>query len=173
MLETTVNIILCTHKLREKCQYSELSLRIQYLSVFSPNAGKYGPQKLSIWTLFTQWQWSKSVRNKLLLKFGYSHRTNVFILFNENLKKRKIQVKNEELIHENLINRNWCAFASRYPCFLLNSVSLQKCRGSFFFYNHIFCYYYWNNHESLFLQLPFECLQLEKKLLTPNVIPRV
>ena len=25
-----------------------------YLSVFSPNAGKYGPEKLRIWTLFTQ-----------------------------------------------------------------------------------------------------------------------
>ena len=26
-----------------------------YLSVFSPNAGKYGPEKLRIWTFFTQW----------------------------------------------------------------------------------------------------------------------
>ena len=26
----------------------------EYLSVFSPNAGKYGPQKLQIRTLFTQ-----------------------------------------------------------------------------------------------------------------------
>ena len=25
-----------------------------YLSVFSPNAGKYGPEKSRIWTLFTQ-----------------------------------------------------------------------------------------------------------------------
>ena len=30
-----------------------------YLSVFSPNAGKYGPEKLRIRTLFTQW-WSLS-----------------------------------------------------------------------------------------------------------------
>ena len=27
----------------------------KYLSIFSPNAGKYGPGKLRIWTLFTQW----------------------------------------------------------------------------------------------------------------------
>ena len=27
----------------------------EYLSAFSPNAGKYGPEKLRIWTLFTQW----------------------------------------------------------------------------------------------------------------------
>ena len=28
-----------------------------YLPVFSPNAGKYGPEKLRIRTLFTQWSW--------------------------------------------------------------------------------------------------------------------
>ena len=27
----------------------------KYHSVFSPNAGNYGPKKLRIWTLFTQW----------------------------------------------------------------------------------------------------------------------
>ena len=27
----------------------------EYLPVFSPNAGKYGPEKLQIRTLFTQW----------------------------------------------------------------------------------------------------------------------
>ena len=27
---------------------------MKYLSVFSPNAGKYGPEKLQTWTLFTQ-----------------------------------------------------------------------------------------------------------------------
>ena len=26
-----------------------------YLSVFSPNVGKYGPEKLRIWILFTLW----------------------------------------------------------------------------------------------------------------------
>ena len=28
-----------------------------YLSVLSPNVGKYGPEKTPIWTLFTQWVW--------------------------------------------------------------------------------------------------------------------
>ena len=28
---------------------------IKYLSSFSPNAGKYGPQKHRIWNFFTQW----------------------------------------------------------------------------------------------------------------------
>ena len=27
-----------------------------YFPVFSPNTGKYGPEKLSIWTLLTQWK---------------------------------------------------------------------------------------------------------------------
>ena len=35
--------------LRERCPYSEF-----FWSVVSPNAGKYGPEKLRIWTLFTQ-----------------------------------------------------------------------------------------------------------------------
>ena len=30
-----------------------------YLSVFSPNAGKYGPEKIRIWTLFTQWMFAE------------------------------------------------------------------------------------------------------------------
>ena len=49
----------------KKCPYSELFCSIfsririfitQYLSVISPNAGKYGPEKLPIRTLFTQWK---------------------------------------------------------------------------------------------------------------------
>ena len=31
------------------------SVNTQYISLFSPNAGKYGPEKLRIWTSFTQW----------------------------------------------------------------------------------------------------------------------
>ena len=34
----------------------------EYVSVFSPNAGKYGPEKLRIWTLFTQWLLRNTVR---------------------------------------------------------------------------------------------------------------
>ena len=31
----------------------------EYLSIFNPNAEKYGPEKLKIWILFTDWQWNK------------------------------------------------------------------------------------------------------------------
>ena len=31
----------------------------KYLSIFSPNAGKCGPEKLRIWTIFTQWHSQK------------------------------------------------------------------------------------------------------------------
>ena len=37
---------------RIRTDYGEVSL---YLSIFSANAGKYGPEKLRIWTLFMQW----------------------------------------------------------------------------------------------------------------------
>ena len=30
-----------------------------YFPVFSPNAGKYGPEKIRIWTLFTQWMFAE------------------------------------------------------------------------------------------------------------------
>ena len=45
--------------LREKCPNTEFFLvcilpHSDYLFVFSPNVGKYGPEKLRIWTLFTQ-----------------------------------------------------------------------------------------------------------------------
>ena len=51
--------------LREKCPYLKFfwsvfsRIRTEYgeirsISVFSPNAGKYGPEKLRIWTLFTE-----------------------------------------------------------------------------------------------------------------------
>ena len=35
---------------------SPYSVNTEYISVFSPNAGKYGPEKLRIRTLFTQFQ---------------------------------------------------------------------------------------------------------------------
>ena len=31
----------------------------KYLSIFSPNKGKHGPEKLWIWTLFTRWWFQK------------------------------------------------------------------------------------------------------------------
>ena len=62
-------IIILPLTLREKCPNTEFFLvRIfphsqwiprdtPYLCVFSPNAGKYGPEEDRIWTLFTQCQW--------------------------------------------------------------------------------------------------------------------
>ena len=42
--------------LREKCPYSEFFgvIRNEYGEMLSPNAGKYVPEKLRKWTLFTQ-----------------------------------------------------------------------------------------------------------------------
>ena len=60
--------------LREKCPHSEFfwsvfsCIRNKYLSVFNPNTGKYGPEKLQILTLFTQcnlclkFEWTKIFR---------------------------------------------------------------------------------------------------------------
>ena len=52
--------------MREKCPYLEFFWFVfscfrseyLYLSVFSPNAGKYGPEKLQIGTLFPQWDFA-------------------------------------------------------------------------------------------------------------------
>ena len=49
-------------RIQSKCgkilRISPYSVRLRentkYLSVFSPNAGKYGPEKTPIWTLFKQ-----------------------------------------------------------------------------------------------------------------------
>ena len=38
------------YSLRKNCPYLEL-----FWSVFNPNVGKCGPEKLQTWTLFTQW----------------------------------------------------------------------------------------------------------------------
>ena len=39
--------------LRKKCTNTEVFFG-QYVPVFSPNTGKYGPEKSCIWTLFPQ-----------------------------------------------------------------------------------------------------------------------
>ena len=49
--------------LREKCPYSEF-----FWSVFSPNAGKYGPEKLRIWALFMQC--SLTINHEVINKVG-------------------------------------------------------------------------------------------------------
>ena len=40
---------------RRRPQKGSVDFFTPYLSVFSPNTGKYGPEKLRIRTLFTQW----------------------------------------------------------------------------------------------------------------------
>ena len=67
--------------LREKCPYSEffwfVLFRIrteygEYLTVFSPNAGKHGPEKLRIRTLFTQFMYKLAMEDlPVLLLFAY------------------------------------------------------------------------------------------------------
>ena len=76
-------LVFSTTKLREKCPNTELFLvRIfphsdwirrytPYLSVFSPNAEKYGPEKLCIWTLFTQYINPKIKRDRLSFQLLY------------------------------------------------------------------------------------------------------
>ena len=54
-----------------------------YLSVFSPNAAKYGPEKLQIRTLFTQCI--------LIINFRRSIRVNTQIKLSENLFKGRAQ----------------------------------------------------------------------------------
>ena len=44
---------------------------MEYLSWFSPKAGKYRPEKVWIQTLFTQWQSSKINHFKILRSQGY------------------------------------------------------------------------------------------------------
>ena len=52
-----------------------------YLSVFSPNAGKYRPEKLRIWTLFTQWKTNVSCSfiHKVSFKKTCSERKEFFL----------------------------------------------------------------------------------------------
>ena len=68
------------HYFREKCPYSEffwsvfIHIRTDYRDVFSPNAGKYGPEKLRIRTLFTQWYFSikkKSLSTHFMLLISF------------------------------------------------------------------------------------------------------
>ena len=53
-----------------------------YLSVFSPNAGKYGPELLRIQTLFTQWYSQQNYEKKLReLEIGYMLEILILIFF--------------------------------------------------------------------------------------------
>ena len=69
------NRVTVNGSLRGKCPNTEFFLvRIfldsdwikiftEWISVFSPNTGKYGPKKLCIWTLFTQWLFMNIIFN--------------------------------------------------------------------------------------------------------------
>ena len=46
----------CSIKLCEKC-----SNMVFFWSVFSPNAGEYGPEKLGIWTIFSVCSITKAI----------------------------------------------------------------------------------------------------------------
>ena len=51
---------------------------MEYFSVFSPNAGKYGPEKHRIGTFFTQWKLLVFLvfsKNKYLLRHDYARDT--------------------------------------------------------------------------------------------------
>ena len=60
----TFHSLITEPTLREKCPYSDFFWSVffriltdtnaRYLSIFSPNTGKYGPEKLRIRTFFTQ-----------------------------------------------------------------------------------------------------------------------
>ena len=50
-----------------------------YLSVFSPNAGKYGPEKLQIWIFFTQIQWKEKI---FTLRKTLTHFSPTFYFYN-------------------------------------------------------------------------------------------
>ena len=60
-----INIFSLLHlSLREKCLYSEI-----LWSVFSPNAGKDGPEKFRIETIFTQYMFIGFYKTQLIFYF--------------------------------------------------------------------------------------------------------
>ena len=94
--------------LREKCLFRAFLVRIfphsdwirrntTYLSIFSPNTGKYGPEKLRIRTLFTQCIGIEGISNPF-------HATGLFLHTLEIRKTRGYLIflggKNESNIYE-------------------------------------------------------------------------
>ena len=133
--------------LRGKCPYSEFfwsvfpSIRTEYLSVFSPNAGKYGSEKFRIRTLFTQ-SWgistlfhrvksieksiekSKNWHNQLWKPFWYIRWTQV-IPWLLNFKKNTILI----------FTKKW-NYIGKYPLwqidnfgFVQTTIDLSFCTG--------------------------------------------
>ena len=87
--------------LREKCRYSEF-----FCSVFIPNAGKYGPEKLRIGTLFTQWEFSAySVLWSRHHNWNFSK--SFWVKLNEYDPMRQNVLKNHENAHFYLTRESW------------------------------------------------------------------
>ena len=77
-----------------------------YLSVFSPNEGKYGPEKLQIRTLFTQWL----LLIKLAWTLNYSnarHKEDTWNLKNESSSFRMKDKRHPSLLMWNVIRLIW------------------------------------------------------------------
>ena len=58
------------------------------ISVFSPNAGKYGPKKLRIWILFTQWLIGRSLKNTCYSVFSFTYPFHNLKLLNYSVGRR-------------------------------------------------------------------------------------
>ena len=83
-----VGLSFCS-SLRKKCPYSELFWSVffrKYLSVFSPNAGKYGSEQLRVLTLFTQ---CLSYEKVLTLFFTFYFHANPKVDYNFAQKLRQ------------------------------------------------------------------------------------
>ena len=73
------------HTLREKCTY---------LSIFSPNAGKYGPEKLQIRTLFMQWSTSHPLSKNQFTNWKFNWR--FFRLMEKETNKSRKNQENQD-----------------------------------------------------------------------------
>ena len=56
------------------------------LSAFSSNAGKYGPERLRIWTFFMQWLFHNCNQKSILLYLSWSY-NNIIWIVTQNLHK--------------------------------------------------------------------------------------
>ena len=54
--------------------------RLKYFSLFSPNAGKCGPEKLRIWTLFTQYWFISPFHSNDLFLYLLKTEFNAFLV---------------------------------------------------------------------------------------------
>ena len=117
-----------------------------YLSVFSPNAGKYGPERPWIWILFTQWFPIAKMQNnrykglkKVLITEAYSElsrRTEMDIFVNIVSRKAPSQMLDKVLVMP--LNYQWHIHHIRWFIFIswanLNIVNwVSRLLLNFFF----------------------------------------